>query len=126
LPADEVTQGDIPLGLMQTSLRSRLSRMSHVRHIKDERKEIRLESYSPECSSHQAMDAASTPTTILDFQRPRANTESLNMQHARAEQNKLCFMPKGIQPSQACSGEHIAPNRATTAGKMKKKKPKSA
>jgi hypothetical protein len=35
---DKVTQGDIPLGLMQTSLRSRLSRMPHGRHIKEERK----------------------------------------------------------------------------------------
>jgi hypothetical protein len=39
LPADKVTQGDIPLGLTQTSLRSRLSRMPHGRHIKEERKE---------------------------------------------------------------------------------------
>ena len=44
LPADDVTQGDIPLGLMQTSLRSRLSRMPHGRHIKDERKELNKES----------------------------------------------------------------------------------
>ena len=36
LPAEEVTQGYIPLRLMQTSLRSRLSRMPHGRHIKDE------------------------------------------------------------------------------------------
>jgi hypothetical protein len=28
------TQGDIPFGLMQTSLRSRLGRMPHGRHIK--------------------------------------------------------------------------------------------
>ena len=33
--ADKVTQGDIPLGLMQTSLRSRLGRMPHGRHIKE-------------------------------------------------------------------------------------------
>jgi hypothetical protein len=32
LPADKVTQGDILLGLMQTSLRSRLSRMPHDLH----------------------------------------------------------------------------------------------
>jgi hypothetical protein len=36
LPAGKVTQGDISLGLMQTSLRSRLSRMPHGRHIKYE------------------------------------------------------------------------------------------
>jgi hypothetical protein len=36
LPAEIVTEGDIPLGLMQTSLRFRLSRMPHGRHIKEE------------------------------------------------------------------------------------------
>jgi hypothetical protein len=38
LPAGKVTQGEIFLGSMQTSLRSRLSRMPHGLHIKDERK----------------------------------------------------------------------------------------
>jgi hypothetical protein len=42
LPANKVTQGDIPLGLMQTSLNSRLSRMPHGRHVKEERKEIKI------------------------------------------------------------------------------------
>jgi hypothetical protein len=42
LRVEKVAQGDIPLGLMQTSLRSRLSRMPHGRHIKEERKEIRI------------------------------------------------------------------------------------
>jgi hypothetical protein len=36
LPAGKVNQGDIPLGLMQTSLRSRLRRMPHGRHIKED------------------------------------------------------------------------------------------
>jgi hypothetical protein len=40
LPAGKVTQGDIPLWLMQTPLRSRLSQLPHWRHIKDERKEL--------------------------------------------------------------------------------------
>jgi hypothetical protein len=40
MPTEKNTQGDIPFGLMQTSLRSRLSRMPHGRHIKEERKEI--------------------------------------------------------------------------------------
>ena len=43
LPAEKLIQVDIPLGLMQTSLCSRLSRMPHGRHIKDERKEYELE-----------------------------------------------------------------------------------
>jgi hypothetical protein len=38
LSAEKFTQGDIPLELIQTSLRSRLSRKPHGRHIKDERK----------------------------------------------------------------------------------------
>jgi hypothetical protein len=42
LPADKFTQDDIPLGLMQTSLRLRLSRMPHGRHIKEERKAIKI------------------------------------------------------------------------------------
>ena len=58
LPAEEVTQGDIPLGLMQTSLRSHLSRMSHGRHIKEKRKEIRIGNFSLDGSSYQTEDAA--------------------------------------------------------------------
>jgi hypothetical protein len=53
LPAEEVTQGDIPLGLMQTSLRSRLSRMPHGRHIKEEKKEIEIGNFSLHGSIHQ-------------------------------------------------------------------------
>ena len=60
LPADKVTQADIPLGLMQTSLRSRLSRMPHGRHIKEERKEIRIGNFSLDGSSHRTGDAAFT------------------------------------------------------------------
>jgi hypothetical protein len=44
------TKGNIPLGLMQISLSSRLNRTHHERHIKDE-------------SSHQTGDAAFTPAT---------------------------------------------------------------
>jgi hypothetical protein len=36
LLADEVTKDDIPLGLMKTSLRPRLCRRLHGRHIKDQ------------------------------------------------------------------------------------------
>jgi hypothetical protein len=63
LPADKVIQGDIPLGLMQTSLRSCLSRMPHGRHIKEEIKEIRIRNFSLDGSSHQTGDAAFTPAT---------------------------------------------------------------
>jgi hypothetical protein len=40
LPAEKNTKIVIPLGLMQTSLRFRSSRILHGRHIIDERKEI--------------------------------------------------------------------------------------
>jgi hypothetical protein len=46
LPAGKVTQGDIPLRLMQTSIRFRLNRMYHGRHIKGELKEIRIGYFS--------------------------------------------------------------------------------
>jgi hypothetical protein len=70
----KVTKGDITLGLMQTSLRSRLSRMLHGRHIKDERKEIRNESFSLDGISHQTGDAAFTPATPHDLQHSRTST----------------------------------------------------
>jgi hypothetical protein len=35
MPADGVTKVDIPLGLMQTSLRSRLCRVPHGQNFKD-------------------------------------------------------------------------------------------
>jgi hypothetical protein len=90
LPADKVTQGDIPLGLMQTSLRSRLSRMPHGRHIKEERKKIRIENCSLDGSSHQSGDAAFTHATPHDLHHSRASTDSQNShntQHTKVKQN---------------------------------------
>ena len=66
-PAGKVTQGDIPLELMQTSLRSRLSRTPHGRHINEEKKEIRIGNFSLDGSSHQTEDAAFTPAMPHDF-----------------------------------------------------------
>jgi hypothetical protein len=63
LPAGNVTQGDILLGLMQTPLRSRLSRMPHGRHIKSEIKEIRIGNISLDGSSHRTGDATFAPAT---------------------------------------------------------------
>jgi hypothetical protein len=63
LPADKVTQGDIPLELIQTSLRSRLSQTPHELHIKEERKDKRVGNFSLGGSSHQTDDAAFTPAT---------------------------------------------------------------
>jgi hypothetical protein len=37
--------------------------MPHGRHIKDERKEIKLESFTLDSSSHQTGDMAFTPAT---------------------------------------------------------------
>jgi hypothetical protein len=53
MPADKVTKSDIPLGLMQTSLRFHLCRMQHGRQINDEKKEVRLETFAFEGSSHK-------------------------------------------------------------------------
>ena len=112
-PAVKTTQGDIPLGLMQTSLRSRLSRMPHGRHIKEERKEMGIGNFSLDGSSHQTGDAAFTPATLHDLHHSRANNDSHNShntQHTRVKQNTLCFTQKNTQPSQTCSGGHITPN----------------
>ena len=73
------------LGLMQTSLRSCLSPLPHGRHIKDERKEIRLGSLTLDSSSHQIEDAAFTPAAPQDSQHPRANTDSQLTHHATHE-----------------------------------------
>jgi hypothetical protein len=113
LPADEVTKGNIPLGLMQTSLLSRLSRMLQGRHIKDERQEKRLGYLSLDGSSYQTGDAAFIPATPQDLLRSRGNIDSQNShntQHARVKQNTRSFIQKGTQSSQACSGGHITPN----------------
>ena len=78
LPAEKNTRGYFPLGLMRTSLRSRLSRMPHGRHIKEERKEIRIGNFSLGGSSHQTGDAAFTPATPQDLHHSRANNDSHN------------------------------------------------
>jgi hypothetical protein len=73
------------LGLMQTSWSSRLSRMPHGRHIKDERKEIRIWNLSLGGSSHQAGDAAFSPAMPQDLQHRLT-------QHATHEsKNKINF-----------------------------------
>ena len=100
-------------GPMKTSLRSRLCQMPHRQHITDEIKEMRLECFTLDVSSHQTGDAAFTPATPQDLQHSRANTDSQtlhNTQHTRVKQNSLYFMQKGTQPSQTCSGGHITPN----------------
>ena len=101
LPADEVTQGDIPLGLMQTSLRSRLSRMPHGRHIKEERKEKRIGNFSLDGSSHQTGDAAFTPATPHDLHHSRANNDSHNShntQHTRVKQINFALRKRTLSP----------------------------
>jgi hypothetical protein len=87
--------------------------MPHGRHIKDERKEMGLLNVSLGDNSHQTGDATFTPATPQNLQHSSANTDSHNShktQHTRVKQNTLCFMQKGTQPSQACSGGHITPN----------------
>jgi hypothetical protein len=109
LPADKVTKGFIPLELMQTSLRSHLSRMPHYPWTAHQRRKkyIRLKGFTLDSSSHQTGDAAFTPSTPQDLHHSRANTDSLNphnTQHTRAKQSALLFMQKGTQPSQTCPG----------------------
>ena len=88
----KVTQGDIPLGLMQTSLRSRLSRKPHGRHIKEEQKYLRIGNFSLNGNSHQTGDAAFTPATPHDSQHSRANTDSHNSQTRNTrESHKMHF-----------------------------------
>ena len=113
MPADKVTQGDIRLGLKQTSLCSRLSRVPHGRHIKEKRQKNGIGNFSLDGRSHQTGDAAITPATPHDSHHSRANTDSQNVhntQHTRVKQNKLCVMQKGTEPSQTCSGGHATPN----------------
>jgi hypothetical protein len=111
LPAEKVTKGDIPLELIQTSLRSRLSRMPRGRHIKEERKEIRIVNFSFDGSSHQTVDAAFTPTTPYDLHHSRANTDahkSRNTQHTRGKQITLLLYAKGhsAQPDMFWRAHH--------------------
>jgi hypothetical protein len=113
LLANKVAQGNVPLGLMRTFSRFRLCRKSHGRQIKDEQKEIRFGSFTLDGSSHHTGDAAFTHATIRILQHPRANTDSKtshNTQHTRAKRNTPFCTQKGTQPSQVCSGWHIAPN----------------
>jgi hypothetical protein len=67
-------------------------------HIKDKRKEIRLENSSLNGSSHQTGDAAFTPATPHELQHSRANNtdshNSLNTQHAGVKQKVIFFMQK--------------------------------
>jgi len=87
--------------------------MPHGKHIKEERKEIRTGNFSLDGSSHKTGDAAFTTATPHDLQHSKANTDSHsshNTQHARVKENKLCFMQKDTQPSQACPGGHITAN----------------
>jgi hypothetical protein len=68
MPAGVVTKGDIPSGLMQNSLRSRICRMPHGRHIEDIRKGKGLGNFTLDGRSHQTGDAAFTPATSPDLQ----------------------------------------------------------
>jgi hypothetical protein len=78
LPANKISQGNIPLGSMHTLLRPRLSQRPHARHINDERKEKIIGNFPLDGSSHQPGDAAFTPATSQDLQHSRANTDSSN------------------------------------------------
>ena len=102
LPADEVTQDDIPLELMQTSIRSRLSRMPHGRHIKEEKTEMGIGNFSLDGSSHQTEDAAFTPATPHDLRHSRANTDSQNLnntEHTRVKKLHFALCKRTLIPA---------------------------
>jgi hypothetical protein len=68
--------------------------MPHGRHIKEERKEIRIGNSSLGSSGHQTEDAAFTHATPHDLQHSRANTDSNNShntQHTRVTKIILRF-----------------------------------
>jgi hypothetical protein len=110
LPADKITQGDTPLGFIQTLLRSRLSRMLHGRHIKDGRTEIRVRNFSLDSRSHQTGDAAFNSAKPHDLQHPRANTDSRNShntQHARANKIQFALCKRKLSPAR-----HVIENKS--------------
>ena len=75
------------------TLRSRLSRMPHGRHIKEERKEIRIGNFSLDGRSHQTGDAAFTPATPHDLHHSRANKGLTQLtQHATHEIKTKYFL----------------------------------
>jgi hypothetical protein len=68
IPNGEVNRGDIPVELIQTSLRTRLCRMPHGRHIKDKRNKLRPDNFIFDNDSNQNGDAAFTLATPQDLQ----------------------------------------------------------
>jgi hypothetical protein len=80
---------------------------------------IRIGNFSLDGSSHQTGDAAFTPATPRDLQHSRANTDSHNShntQHARVEQNTLCFMQKGTEPRDVLENTSLRTRLITDAG----------
>ena len=99
MPSDEVDQGDIPLRLMQTSLRYRLSRMLHGRHNKDERKEIGLRDFSLSATAAIKLGTRRSPPPRLQTHSAREPTPTHATRTTRNireyKKNTFFFMQKG-------------------------------
>jgi hypothetical protein len=120
LPAENITQGDISLGLMQTPSRSRLSRMPHGLHINDEKKKrtCKLFSWRQQSSNWERSlhpRHAQGPTALE--RQPRLTQLT---QHATRESktNSFCFMQKFTWPSHNCSGGRITPKSTPKSMRM--------
>jgi hypothetical protein len=90
------------MGLMQTLLRSRLSRMPHGRHIKEERKEIKIGNFPLDGSSQRTGDAAFTPPRPMTYStREPTPTHTTHTTRNTREYNKMnfCFMQKALSPA---------------------------
>jgi hypothetical protein len=111
LPVDKVTQGDIPFELIQTSLRSRLGRMPHGRHIKDERIFFSETFLSTAAAIELGTQPSLPPRPVTYSTRGPTPTHTTHTTRNTRELKKksLCFMQKGTQLSQACFGGHITP-----------------
>ena len=84
------------------SHRTRLSRMPHGRHIKEERKEIRIGNFSLDGSSHQTWDAAFTPATLHDLHHSRADNDSHNShntQHTKVNKVHFAIRKRTLSPA---------------------------
>jgi hypothetical protein len=102
MPADQVTQGNIPLGLMQKPLLSRFSRMPHDGASKMKYKKINIWISFSTAEVIKLGTQPPPPATPQNLTHSRANTDlhnSHNTQHTRVKQNELFFMLKDTQSS---------------------------
>ena len=107
----EIKSAHVSLDTWRDSKRSRLSRMPHGRHMKDERKEMKLENFSLDGSSHRTGNAAFTPASPQDLQHWRASTDSHNTQYTRVKRKYIALYAKthSAQPEMFWMTHHTKP-----------------